>query len=287
MAVITAAQVLTLTDKLAAAFNLALGTTEGWGDTSFGVTKKMADLLDIVTGSTDASFRDAALQLTFVSTVNVAAGYTANQAFGALYAPILAVLSQACAGASGVDASISDLKTFLTYYNYGHGDVTHTSGDYWNCLLCPDFYYAYAALTNGTRLLDPKTIGFEIKKASSYKGTTYTNGLGKKVAGGAFTAGGAVDRTKFAGGLPYIVWDTCTSAANPTISVAGKDQDGNVETYTFTQVGALGATGTGTALVPATHAWNLITEVTGVTLTNISAGNFYVESRLGRTNPPA
>src|SRR5581483_5945010 len=163
MANITAATVVSLTDKVGALYDAALGsstTMDGLGDSTqvWGASKKANDLVVLVQALTDPGQQVALLK---------PANDLQNQMTAKLQlAPDLVQffnnLKQLCAATSAVTGA-SSLDSFLKYYNIGAGGP-------WNALLHPDFATIFQQINNGVAL-SAFNVYFEI-----LQGATYTNG---------------------------------------------------------------------------------------------------------------
>lgn len=178
--------------------------------------------------------------------------------------------------AAGVSATITNIETWLDYYNTG-------AGGNWNCLMPPqwrEIYYqwkrAYPAIDN---------LYFEIKEGGTFRGTTYTNALGKFVATGAgtgtFTNGAAVDTAKYAGGVGNLKVSGLAGSGNVTITGTGWNPATGAITASVTWITSVSgdgntalAVGAGTA--PANCLINDVTNIT--TAAGITAGTIYVEA---------
>lgn len=251
------------------------------GGSSYGVgvvgdTDKAYGALDDLLGAISAT-ADADI---------IGGAYTvAKIARDAMYAERIAVRTfqgvlerlNALVRAANIDSSITGVETWLAYYNTGAG------GD-WNALMpgpqWREIYYqwkrAYPAVGN---------LYFEIVQGGTFRGTTYTNALGKfEVTGagtGNFTNGAAVDTAKYAGGLPKINATSLTGSGNVTITGTGWNPATNAITASVTWITSLSGTGL-TAIVPGAGtapADCLINDVTNITIAaGITAGTFYIEA---------
>jgi len=189
--------------------------------------------------------------------------------------------------AAAIDSSITNIETFLTYYNTG-------AGGEWNALMpgpqWRELYYqwkrAYPSVGN---------CYFKIVQGGTFRGTTYTNALGKFVSSGAgtgtFTDGAAVDTTKYAGGLPFLVTSGLAGSGNLTITGTGWNPATNAITASVTWIVAVTVDGSlaitpGAGTAPADCLINDVTNMT--TAAGITAGTFYVEGRAptGRESIP-
>lgn len=179
--------------------------------------------------------------------------------------------------AAAIDSSITNIETWLAYYNTG-------AGGEWNALMpgpqWREIYYqwkrAYPAIGN---------LYFKVVQGGTFRGTTYTNALAKFVVSGAgagtLTDGAAVDTTKYAGGLPKINCSGLAGSGNVTITGTGWNPATNAITASVTWITALSGDGL-TAIVPGAGtapADCLINNVTNITIAaGITAGTFYIEA---------
>ena len=276
MGQLTYTQLNTLGDQLCKNYMALYGSTGyGIGNASGGVVKGMADIRDIVNGLNDATFRDADLQALFSSiAVQEVAKNTLKNVGATILTNWFNAISSACAqyGSYNNISTVSDIQTFMQYFNYGSGgNNLSLQAPWWR-----DLYYAVRSAYP-----DPKCVYFECLEGGSFQGTTFTNGLAKyDKATATLTDGYTIVYTNYAGGLPYIKWSGGSGSGACTITVAGKNQDNLAVNYTLTGTWAdsnFNATNTGVALTPSI-ANSLITDVTSVTVTGMTAGTFYIES---------
>lgn len=180
--------------------------------------------------------------------------------------------------AANIDASITGVESFLTYYNTG-------AGGEWNALMpgpqWRELYYqwkrAYPAIGN---------LYFEVLEGGTFRGTTYTNALGKFVVSGAgtgtFTDGAAVDTTKYAGGIGNLKVSGLTGSGNVTITGTGWNPATNAITASVTWITSVSGDGN-TAIVVGggtAPADCLINNVTNITIAaGITAGTIFVEAK--------
>jgi hypothetical protein len=179
--------------------------------------------------------------------------------------------------AASIDSTITNIETWLAYYNTG------TGGD-WNALMpgpqWREIYYqwkgAYPSVSN---------LYFEIKEAGTFRGTTYTNALGKFVVSGAgagtYTDGAAVDTTKYAGGVGNLKVSGLAGSGNVTITGTGWDPATGAITASVTWITAVSGDGNTAIVVGAgtAPAGCLINNVTNITIAaGITAGTIYAEA---------
>lgn len=275
MSVLIPEQAYKLIDKLCAAY-----TQEELSS----VQDKLDDIRDLIRGD-DAAFRDYDLQAAL--TTPAANAYNAA-ALAARYRMIVggfwAALNGFAATARSVDPYIVDLDSFLRYYNYYQEERDDDGNAKWECLAPPDWYLVFYALTR--QYPSPKTVAYEIKKGTVYRGTTYADGLRERIHGSPSTAGGNVDRTKYAGGRAYVYWEGATNAGGGayTITVDGKDENGDVAQWTYSSTNIPASS---SARVLNAGDEKLITECSEISFTgDITGGTFWAEARTLRTNPP-
>jgi hypothetical protein len=274
----SAAQCVTLGDKLTAAFLALKGTTgngEGIGDGSWGVSLKASDLLAIVEGSTDSSFADHLLEIPQVGNFKalddaVVLSTQWKSMFGSIHTTIDAVARN---GVS-LDATVTNFETLLYWYNWL--DATK-----FQAMMPPDWRELY--FNQFGVYPSPKNLYQEV-----LVGGATPDGLYESIISGSQTDGVVIDYTQYAGGYPYVEWTGGVGTGAYTITVTGKDQDNAVETWEITGSN-VAASDTGTIAVGQTNAYSLVTDVTSFSVdAGITAGTFHVSSRppLTRTNPP-
>jgi hypothetical protein len=272
MAAITPATVVTLTDKVGAAYIAAIGTDAStYGLGTVGATarayKKASDLLTLVLATSD---NDQIIRMLAgaQSTMNNVDALFAMQ--GPL-TPFLAALTDTCKSA-GLAATIKSLDDFATYYNL--------NATPWQCLFAPDYAQAHKAW-KGAMPTNWNTY-FEV-----LQGATYANGLRKLVVvGSTQTAGQDIDNTLYAGGFGQITWSGATGTGVVTVTGTWRKIDGTIETAAGT-ASLSGASGTAVLTPPTAN--DLLLTVTSVSAAaGVTAGTIYAEAKrpTGRTNPP-
>lgn len=286
MGLITPTQLYKLLDKVVATYQQVLGTgSNGMGDGTFGASYKALDIKNLVNASADVTFADSDLQaiLTSASSQLTTKLLTAT-VVGSQFADFLSALSSLCSVArSTVSATILDLDTYMSWYNYTNA-VT-----YWQCMAPPDFRGIYYAVRSAYPTA--KNVYFPVVQGTTVLGQVLTNALRKLIIGTGQTAGYTVDYSQYGGGRPYIVWTGGNGSGAVTITVTGVNQDGTADIYTASGtwgVGSYVATNTGIALTPTGGANNLIVSASDITISGMSAGTCYVEARTpaSRTYPP-
>lgn len=282
----TAAQLNLISDKLTAAWLAAKGTAAsglGIGDNArgHGLELKVANLSDLIDGTTDASFRDIEQQALIVAQTKAA--YDAallDSMFRSVLQRFYTAWSNMSANASGLSSTIVSLDTYLTYLN-----VTHATK--WQALCAPDFRDAFYAMAGAHPSV--QNVYFEI-----VQGATYANALRKLVVGTGQTAGASVDTTKYCGGFPKLVVSGFAGSAD-TVTVTGTQYDPATKTATAGKTWTVSVTGNGTfTLAPGggtpAATDSLIAAVTSIVAgANITASTtIYAEAQRpsGRTNPP-
>lgn len=283
MALLTPAQAWKLLDQIGSLYKSIYGSsTYGAGDGTFGASYKVETLMGLVTAGTDSSFADSDIQTTLIpSAAKLRTLLHVDNQFAAV-SDFIFTLSGICARAVTVDTTIGSLDTYLYWYNYLN------AVSYWQCMAPPEFRDAYyACYRSYPNLLN---VYFPITEGGVWRGTTYTNALAKRVIGTSTTTLGAtVNRTKYAGGFCYAQWTGGAGSGACTITVTGKDQNGNNETWTLAGTWSdanFVASQAGVALNPGT-SHSLITEVLTVATTGMTTGTMFIESRppTGRSWP--
>lgn len=285
MALLTPTQLYKVIDKLTATYQQVLGTgSNGLGDGTFGASYKAIDLKNLVSGASDSTFCDPDIQIPLSpATSRLSSDLTTSIVWGSISQRVMNALAALCSQATSVDARITDLDSYMQYYNFLNG-VT-----YWQCLAPPDWYYMYYAARS--TYPTPRNMYFPVVQGGVVLGNTFLNALARYViATTTLTDGFTIDYTKWAGGVPYIVWTGGNGAGAVSITVTGKNESGAVETFTASGtwgVGSYVATNTGIVLVGSSPN-SLITDVTGVAISGMTAGNCYIEAHApsGRTYPP-
>lgn len=278
MANITAATLVSVSDKIAALYLAALGTSGsgfGLGDSSqsYGAAKKANDLVGIIQALPDPGQQVALLKpandMQNQMTTLLQLAPDLQQIFNSGLKPL-------CVATAGTTAATS-IDTFLKYYNIGAGGP-------WTALLAPDFGPIFQQVNNGVAL-SAYNVYFEV-----LQGATYTNGVGKFVANGAgtgtFTAGQAIDSARYAGGFGQLTVSGSTGSGNVTVTGNWRKTDGTLRTAAAS---ITSIAGDGTTVITPPAANELLLSVTNITIAaGISAGTFYAEAKRpsGRTNPP-
>jgi hypothetical protein len=276
-----------LTDKINTMYLDTLGSSSsglGLGDGTYGASFRAQDLVNYITGLTNQSFCDPNIQSSLLPNAQgLPNTFLAKNAFGALISRELVALSGLCAQSVSVNSSIGNLNNFCSWYNFGNG-VT-----YWQAMMPPDWLDIFS----GTFGFNPDhhNLYFQVKQGQTYRGTTFTYALGEYVVSSTtFTAGYIVDDTKYSGGFAYAQWTGGAGSGVCSITVQGLDQDGNNETWVLSGTwndSNFQATQAGSQLTPQTNAYSLITKVTSIVTTGLSAAMMYIEARppAGRTYP--
>lgn len=222
MALISVANLKILTDKLAYLYDdwrTLIGVHSG--SSVAGTSRKLMDnLLDFIV----SDLNDYQQQSDMAAQV-YAQGLKTNRkdiAKAILQTVLGAIQDHMGLRGSSVSATITDLSTYLTYYN-GTGDVAYSSmlhpvfGDLW--------YDVYAARLPAAGLFHP---GIHPSLDS-----TYTNGFGTRAVGGSYTDGSAYESTPLYSALTPLLEITTSFAdggAAPVIAVAGTDDTGATST---------------------------------------------------------
>lgn len=272
MAAITPAQVVTITDKLAALWIAALGTDgSGYGLGTSGASarayKKATDLQSAIIALGDAEL----IALMLGNANDLVDAIDAYAAVGSATKAYLFILDEACrqAGISGV----STLDLFAAHYNL-------TAATKWQCLLAPEVReLVYAAVR---QYPTSSNVYFEV-----LQGATYTNGLRKLVVGTGQTAGASIDSDRYAGGFGQIIWSGAAGSGVVTVTGTWRKSDGSLATASDGTATLSGASGAAVLTPPFTGA--LLVAVTAiVAAAGVTAGTIYAEAKRpsGRTYPP-
>lgn len=122
------------------------------------------------------------------------------------------------------DGTVSDTATFLAYYNGGSGSGTSV----YDNQVIDTFGDLYSTLT-GTSL----TASNVFKKSyHPYINSSYTNGMGTRAVGGAFTDGQSITSASYAAALMMVEITANFSGGTglPTVTIAGTDDTGATTT---------------------------------------------------------
>jgi len=258
MSVITAAHLGTLSDDLLFAY---LRILEGSVATNLKLDAAMVD----IAAETD-SIMDFGRQITALKT------QFGSALFARQFGPTISAMDRHCSRFGGTD--YSSLQTYLTYLN-----INATP---WQCLMDAYFYDLYLGITG--RAPTANNVYFEVLQgASSVADHLYTNALGKRIVGSSFVDGVAIDTTKYAGGLPYLVWTGVTGSGIVTITgdslnpTTGIIATGVTWLYTVSTASGSAALSTSGGTAPNNA---LISNVTAMSMAaGLTVGTFYVEAR--------
>lgn len=266
MGVLAVADFNYYTDKLAAGYLAALGTSGsglGLGDSTivsdasaFGLDRKMRDILNHLQALTDYDQSHSLLEAAHNAKTNAPAelvvpGIISNL-FGALNADC------AAAGLTGVNS----IDAYSTYWNL-NGPST--------ALLAPEFSDLYL-LIRGVR----PTLANVYSPAIA--------NMGQRAFGGGFSDGTAVDTTKYGGVALLQAQISSWAGTSGTLTVTGTNQAGQTgRTWTGT------IAGNGNVTLTPGVATDLCADVTGITLPgSLSAGTIIIAGLVpaGRSAPP-
>lgn len=275
MALITTASILSLLDPICVWASKARGTAGA--TTGIGIVgtndRAYAEVLNVETAVlnlTDLNVTEALARATLDAKNN--SSYT--DFFLQVWAPFVQRLNSHIAREQ--TASITNLESYLAYYNVG-------AGGYNNTLMPAIWRPLYYAFTGGSYP------AYYNVYTEILQGATYANALGARVFGGAFTAGATVTQTESIGGVPQAKYVSVTGGPI-VITVTGTAWNAVTQTFTtgVTWTASI-PTGTGTiALTPGTAPANsYITAVTNIAATG-GTGTVYVEAARpsGRTLIP-
>lgn len=151
-------------------------------------------------------------------------------------------------GPTAVDASITNLSTFLAYYNGGNGGAAY------NKMATPDFGDLYFALKgsrlNAAGVMCPSTnVGFNPAASA--------NGLAARQIGQAFAAGDDVDTSKYSAGIALleVVTTFANGSAPPQYTIVGTDNAGlTTASWSVTLTGNNPTASVSTTITPAVTA---------------------------------
>lgn len=175
-----------------------------------------------------------------------------------------------------IPTTITNLATFLAYYNYGAGGP-------WNALVPPDFATVYNLVTQAT--LNPLNV---------YAPSTT---FGSRAQGASFVDGSAVNTSLYAGAAVLkattdVTWDV-TGSVTITVTGNGFNSSGQAVTNRTWTV-ASSADGVQSLTLVPTVTGDICTNVTAIAVTGTwVAGTVTIISDVptaphsGRTNPPS
>lgn len=173
--------------------------------------------------------------------------------------------------------TFSGIEAYLTYYNIG-------AGGYWTALMPPGWRELYFAWKRAYPANN--NVYFEILQGGTFRGTTYTNALGKFVVSGAgagaFTDGAAVTSANYCGGFGNLKVSGLAGTGNVTITGVGFDPVTGLVTSSKTWITSVTANGDTSLAVGAGSAPAncLLIDVTNITIAaGITAGTIYVEAK--------
>lgn len=267
MGAITGPNLVQFTDYLTSAMLRIKGTVGGdygTGDptlaigSDWGESKRLRNMMTVLIGdgSTVYGIADSDVVSGLVTSFQRAATAAdwRTRARDDLGQPVLALnqLARAAGSVLGV-STITDLQSFLQYYNYGAGSLT---ANRWKHLVAPDFRDLYNLVMNAT--LDAKVV-YSPAIAS----------MATLTQAGTFTDVAAVDTTKYAG-VGRLVLSTnsgmdITGSATIRITGNGYDASGNAVTAR-TWDAVVNADGTAEYTPTPTNSGDILTDVTGMAL---------------------
>lgn len=245
MGLITSAQMINVTDRVAAYYRQAkdyIGPASGSAPAAssrFIAETLLADILDLDDYDVVKALTDQAK----LSADKANAKRVIVDAYGQFLTEL-----DSHVGSKGKDVAttIKDLNTFQAYYNGGLG------GAAFSAMLTPEFSDAYFDAKN--KRLSPA--GVMSPAIHPWLLSSATNGLGTRAVGGSFTDGVAVDTTKHS--AVRLIAEVTTNFANgataPSVSVAGTDNTGVSMTWTGTLTGNNPASAVSTTITPAVDA---------------------------------
>lgn len=277
MGVLSAANGVALSDKLAAEWIQALTGLGTVGDTTKALSKVngTGGLQSIILAINDVNV----IQGLNKAAIDLATAQDAYAAEGAILKAFLGALD-AEAKRAALANTVNDFNSFATYYNVGAGGP-------WNLLFSPAFAEAYKA-DKGSYPAATNTY-FEITQLLNVG--TYANSLGKWVVSGAgtgaFTAGQAINSAIYAGGYGQINCTTGFAGSSGTVTVTGVWRTPTGTTVSGAGTATLAANGI-VVIVPPVANYLLVSVSAIACAASITGGTIFVEAKApaGRTNPP-
>jgi hypothetical protein len=263
MALISPANLKSICDFLSASWNLLTPSGLKTGGVVTGTVRDFVNkALNVVVVSSADLEQETDLGQNFNSALQVA---NQSDIANVYLATILGSIDSHIQRRGGVvNASISNLATFLTYYNGGAGGAKFSS------LLTPEFSDIYYA-RNAVRLPGAGIMSPAINPANGA-----ASGLGTRAVGGAFADGLAPDLTKYSevGLVAVTTVNFAAGTAPPSITVAGVDDTGAATTtWTNPFVGNNPTAVIGTTLSAPVTAWSRQT-VAVASITGIAPGSW-------------
>jgi hypothetical protein len=233
---------------------------------TFGLAGAMDDLIAAISGAgTDPMVDLLGAAGTMESTFSLGA------IFGTRAKAFLARLDRHIRERDAGALGLSNLDSYLTYYNTGAGGP-------WSALQHKDFRTIFNRAKGGGNYPKAWNLYFEV-----LQGSVYTNGLGKFVATGAgtgnFTDGAAIASGSFAGGFAKVKTSGLTGSGVLTVTGTAFDPATKAVATGKTWTATISGNGTMDLDVGTAPADSLIVDVTNITIAaGISAGTFYVEA---------
>jgi hypothetical protein len=275
MGLFTVAEMQAQTDHLGAVFDLMSAVNDpkvnlpavagGSGTPVAGTVLNIVN--NMLTGISNSG--DANVQLDFLNNIITAMTKSTIEGFlvSVFNTPLTDLTNHCSQRGRTVAATIVDLASFLSYYNGGAGGlkfssmVTNAFGEFW--FANSNIRLPYPVVMS--EAINPKTDAADSP-----------NGMGTKTVAGVFTAGTAVDSTKFAevDGIAAVIADFVGGTAPPTVTVAGVDDTGvATTTWSATLTGNTPLSAVSTTIVPGIVAQARQT-VTFASVTGIAIGSW-------------
>lgn len=223
LSLISAARLLSITDKMGETWRQIKGVLDvssaaapGVGSSRYPLYQALGEL---AVNSDDYFQQNDLSSYVYSAYTNLLATSLAQ---GTLAGMCGSVDSHISTYGSLVDASIIGVDTFQAWYNGGSGGAKFSS------LLSPDFadlyYYAKSTTLAAGGVMSPAihpTID-----------ATAVNGMGTKTTGGSYTAGNAVDTTRYSEVAPVVevIANFSGGSAAPAVTIAGTDDTGSTST---------------------------------------------------------
>jgi hypothetical protein len=215
---ISLANLLAYTDKLAASWNLLQSSCSSvaTGVVAGTVQDRMSKLQTLVLGLDDFEQESDLLP----STNTVIANATSDNMSKQLQSAMLSLINHIGSRGKEVASSIQDLLTFLTYYNGGLGSALFSG------MVVPDFLTFFNSVFSTQAALTPACC--MSPGIHPNLNATYTHGMGTIDHAATYTAGAAVNNTVYSevNGLVEITTTFVGGSGNPTVTVTGTDHTG-------------------------------------------------------------
>lgn len=259
MSLISPTNLLSMTDWLAC-FWLKLKPVIGLlEDQDVPVAGTLQDKMDSVVGMIVGDLNDGEQALDLYPGAKAALDKTSVEKFLAPILPFLTNINDHCSSrGKSVSSTISDLDSYLAYYNGGSGAARYAN------MVTPDF----AAMWSGVVSADLSPAGVMTAAINpAWDSSISAEGMGSIAVGGSYADGDEVDNTVSSevNCIIEVVTDFVGGSAHPIVNLVGIDGSGNSGVFATVDLGANNP-------VAAVHT-TLTQAVTGETLATVTIGS--------------